>query len=96
MKTTVIKCRCRQKRQTDGTCTRCGNPVIIQQRPKRGPYNVAGLTRDLKAYRRAYYAQRIKNGICTSCGKPNPDSPNRTTCGTCRARNKERTITTTP
>ena len=94
MKTTIIKCRCRQKRQQDGTCTRCGKPVIIQQRPKRGPYNVAGLTRDLKAYRRAYYADRIKRGICTSCGDINPDSPARTTCGNCRARQKHKNATT--
>jgi hypothetical protein len=59
-----------------------------QPKKKRGPYKCKGLTKDWKAYKRAYYLARLKNGICTSCGNPNPDSPNRTTCGTCRARAK--------
>lgn len=67
-----------------------------QPKKKRGPYKCQGLTRDWKAYKRAYYASRIKNGICTSCGKPNPDSPARTTCGTCRARYAKPKTTTTP
>lgn len=51
-------------------------------RGQRGPYNVAGISRDVQAYRRAYRERRIAAGLCLRCGCPNDQLPKRR-CSKC-------------
>ncbi len=58
-----------------------------QPKRKRGPYNCRGLTKDVKAYRAAYYRQRREKGICNNCGRKS-DRPKKSTCSTCGDKQK--------
>lgn len=55
---------------------------------KRGPYACRGLTKDRKAYGAAYYRQRVDDGLCHCCGKPNKDRAGKVTCGKCQEKHK--------
>lgn len=66
----------------DQRINRPANRAKRQPSSKRGPYECAGLTRDIKAYRRAYYLARKEKGLCAQCGRPN-DRENKTQCSKC-------------
>ena len=55
--------------------------------PRRGPYNVAGISRDFPAYMRQRYTDRRKAGLCPQCGKKS-DQPERSMCSKCYAKHK--------